>query len=52
MLRSRYSKKHTETMEARDKQPDPNDITIYGIRENASGSLSNFYDGSIGDDLP
>jgi Ca2+-binding RTX toxin-like protein len=51
MRHSRYSKNGTETVEVRDKQSDPNDITIYKISENPSGSSSNFYDGSIGDDL-
>jgi Ca2+-binding RTX toxin-like protein len=51
MRHSRYSKNGVETVEVRDKQSDPNDITIYKISENPSGSSSNFYDGSIGDDL-
>jgi hypothetical protein len=51
MRHSRYSKSGTETVEIRDKQSDPNDITIYRINDQPSTSASNFYDGSISEDL-
>lgn len=51
MRHSRYSKNGTDAVEVRDKQSDPNDIIVYRINENPSSSSSNFYEGSIGDDV-
>lgn len=50
MRHSRYSENGTETVEVRDKQSDPTDISTYQISQQKGGSSSNFYQGSSGND--
>jgi Ca2+-binding RTX toxin-like protein len=51
MRHSRYSENGTETIEVRDKQSDPSDISTYQINQLKDGSSANFYEGSTGNDI-
>ncbi len=51
MRHSRYWENGTETIEVRDKQSDPTDISTYQINQQKDGSSANFYEGSIGNDF-
>jgi len=51
MRHSRYSENGTETIEVRDKQSDPSDISTYQINQQKDGSSANFYEGSTGNDI-
>jgi Ca2+-binding RTX toxin-like protein len=50
MRHSRYSENGTETVEVRDKQSDPSDISTYQINQQKDESSPNFYEGSTGND--